>query len=163
MDCGVHVNKIIFSDSLISRKMSCGKTKASALALNVLAPFSIENHLKYLTENNLKYSISNDASNKCDKKMFPLSIQYFHVENAMTNFILDFCESAEENSEKIYKEITERLANNGLKINNLVAFGADNASINYGVHQSVYVNLTYENDSIIKANCLCHVIHNCAK
>ena len=57
------------------------------------------------------------------------------MENVMTNFIFDFYESVKENSEKIYKEITERLAKNGLKINNLVAFDADNASINYGVHQ----------------------------
>ena len=41
IDCGVNANKIIFSDSVITKKMSCGKTKSSALALNVLAPFSI--------------------------------------------------------------------------------------------------------------------------
>ena len=55
----------------------------------------------------------------------------------MTIFILDFYESAEESSEKIYKEIIERLAKNGLKIDNLIAFGVDNALVNYSVHKSV--------------------------
>ena len=48
-------------------------------------------------------------------------------------------------------------------IENIFAFCADNASVNYGVHNSVYVNLKNENIAIVKANCLCHVIHNTAK
>lgn len=163
IDCNSNLNKIIFNDSNIIKKFSCGRTKANAIVTNVLAPFSIEKHVKYLIENNLKFSISSDASNKGNKKMYPLIIQYFHTESGITNFVLDFYETPEETSESIYKNIKKRLIDNNLKITDIISYGADNASVNYGKHHSVFVNLQYENDLILKANCLCHVIHNCAK
>ena len=82
-DCGVNLMKIIFKDSKIAKQMTCGRTKATAITTNVLAPHSIEYHLTYLIENNIKYSISSDASNKLNIKMFPLAIQYFHKERGI--------------------------------------------------------------------------------
>lgn len=163
MDCATNLNRIIFSDSKIAAKMTCGRTKASSIVCNVLSPISIERHLKYLIENNIKFSIANDASNKGNRKMFPISVQYFHCDDGITNFIMDFYETAKESSQSIYAEIKERLKQNNLKIENIVAFTADNAPVNYGVNNSVFANLKYENDSLIKANCLCHILHNTAK
>lgn len=45
----------------------------------------------------------------------------------------------------------------------MIAFTVDNASVNYGVNQSVYRNLKEENNSVIKANYNCHVLHNTIK
>lgn len=81
MDCATNLNRIIFSDSKIAAKMTCGRTKATSIACNVLSPISIERHLKYLIENNIKFSIANDASNKGNIKMFPISVQYFHCDD----------------------------------------------------------------------------------
>jgi hypothetical protein len=50
-----------------------------------------------------------------------------------------------------------------LNINYIIAFSADNASVNYGIYKSVFQNLKFENELIVKANCNCHVINNCAK
>ncbi len=50
-----------------------------------------------------------------------------------------------------------------LQFDNLVAYGADNAALNYGKHQSVFMNLKNHNQNLIKGNCNCHVLHNCAK
>ena len=163
LDCGNNLNRIIFNDSKIAKKISCGRTKAAAISSNVLSPNSIERHLKYLIDNKIKFSISTDASNKGNTKMYPIAIQYFHSDDGIVNFILDFYETPNETSYSIYHEIKERLSKNKLLIENVVAFGADNASVNYGIHNSVYVNLKNENIAIVKANCLCHVIHNTAK
>ena len=78
-------------------------------------------------------------------------------------FVLDFYVNPNETSESIYKDIKSRLNKYNLKVENLTAYGADNASVKYGQYKSVFKNLQYENGSIIKANCLCHVIHNAAK
>ncbi|XP_046896474.1 uncharacterized protein LOC124487236 [Hypomesus transpacificus] len=43
------------------------------------------------------------------------------------------------------------------------AYTADNASVNYGKNNSVYQKLKAENSGIIKANCMAHIVHNCAK
>lgn len=95
--------------------------------------------------------------------MFSLVIQYFHKEEGIKNFVLDFYESPYETSESIYNEIITRLKMNNLKINDIVSYSADNASVNFGKFKSVFNNLKYENNLLIQANCLCHVIHNCAK
>ena len=79
------------------------------------------------------------------------------------NFVLDFFENPNETSETIYNDIKSRIIKNKLQIINVSAYGADNAAVNFGKNKSVFTNLKFENDSIVQANCLCHVLHNCAK
>ena len=43
------------------------------------------------------------------------------------------------------------------------AYTADNASVNCGKNNSVFQKLKADNSGIIKANCMAHVVHNCAK
>lgn len=46
----------------------------------------------------------------------------------------------------------------------MTAYGADNASVNYGVNNSVFQKLIdEENKGIIAAHCNDHVLHNCVK
>jgi predicted DNA-binding antitoxin AbrB/MazE fold protein len=81
----------------------------------------------------------------------------------MQDFVLDFYEDPNETSSAIYENIKTKLDSNGLKIENCIAYSADNTSTNYGCQKSVFVNLQSENESIIHANCNAHVIHNSAK
>jgi hypothetical protein len=162
-ECGIKLSQKLFNDSIICKKLSCGRTKSAAIAENILFPFSIEKHLKKLLNSNQKFSVSSDASNKGNRKMFPIAIQYFCVEEGIQNFILDFYEDANETSDAIFENLKTRLGNNNLNICDIIAYGADNASVNYGRHQSVFTKLLKENDKILKANCLCHVLHNTAK
>jgi hypothetical protein len=50
-----------------------------------------------------------------------------------------------------------------LSIQKVLAFSADNASVNYGKQPSVFQNLNKVNDGIIAANCPAHILHNAAK
>ena len=43
------------------------------------------------------------------------------------------------------------------------AYSADNAAVNYGINVSVYQKLKTLNSKIYKANCKCHILHNCVK
>lgn len=43
------------------------------------------------------------------------------------------------------------------------AYTGDNASVNYGKYNSVFQKLNEDNSGIIKANCIAHIGHNCAK
>ena len=76
---------------------------------------------------------------------------------------MDFYEDPKVTNAAIYNNIIRKLKENKLKISNIVAYGADYASVNYGICQSVFQNLNNENNTIVKANCLCHVLHNAAK
>ena len=56
--------------------MSCGKTKARAIACNVLGPYFTHKVIDELLKAQY-YSLSVDASNKGNCKMFPFAVQYF--------------------------------------------------------------------------------------
>lgn len=50
-----------------------------------------------------------------------------------------------------------------LDLKNVSGYKADNASVNYGVNDSVYQKLLKENEELIAAHCNNPILHNCAK
>jgi len=166
-DCGVKLESKHFSDSTIANKVHLGRTKMEAIVKNVLCPFAIEKaviKLKCPTPiSPIPFSISTDASNKGNRKFFPLAVRLFNFEDGVKDYLLDFYEEPNESSQSIFDTITSAIESLGLDIKNITAFGADNASVNYGKHCSVFEKLKNKKSNIIKANCNCHVIHNAAK
>ncbi|CAM4600073.1 unnamed protein product [Leuciscus chuanchicus] len=113
--------------------MSCGRTKATSIVTDVLAPVSVE------------------------------KLRYWTPELGLKNRVVDFYEDSAETSESIHRQITNKLKENGLRLEMISAYTADNASVNYGKFKSVYQKLKADNAGITKANCMAHVVHNCAK
>ncbi len=123
----------------------------------------LSKNMKILLSSEQKFSISTDASNKGNIKLFPVAIHYFDVNEGLVNFIIDFYDDPNESSNDIHKNLIKILNSNKLNIENLIGYGADNASVNYGAYHSVYKYLKSENSFIIKANCNAHLLHNTAK
>ncbi|CAH0551282.1 unnamed protein product [Brassicogethes aeneus] len=161
-DCTSKLNIVLYSDSKIAAKVRCGRTKATSIAENVLAPKSQEMLLSDLRESKY-FSIGSDASNKGNIKMFPLIVQYFKWSKGIKQGVLDFYNDQQETSEAIYNKIKEILLKNDLDIKNVSSYSADNAAVNYGKNVSVFQKLASDNTSLIKSNCQCHVIHNSVK
>lgn len=70
LDCwGKNIHKII-PDSQIAAKMTCGRTKASAITRSVLGPYSQEKLISDLKES-YYFSVGSDASNVGNIKTFP--------------------------------------------------------------------------------------------
>ncbi len=69
-DCGSKRAPIIFPESEIARKMSCGRTKSAAIVTDVLAPVSVESWKSW------KHGT---------KKLFPLSVRYWTPELGLKN------------------------------------------------------------------------------
>jgi hypothetical protein len=63
----------------------------------------------------------------------------------------------------IHKYLKDSIQHFGLSCDNLSSFSADNANVNFGRKKSVYQHLLNHNDTIGKANCTAHIIHNCCK
>uniref|UniRef100_H3ACH3 DUF4371 domain-containing protein n=1 Tax=Latimeria chalumnae TaxID=7897 RepID=H3ACH3_LATCH len=139
---------------------SCGKTKCEAICCNVIAPHSVETVLKELHVS--FFSISSDASNKGNRKLFPLCIRYF-TNSGIKDRVLDFYEDSEETSDAISAKIKLILKNCNLEISSLSTYAADNASVNYGKHHSAFQNLKQEVPYLIPTICHRHIIHNTAK
>ncbi|XP_006131601.1 uncharacterized protein LOC102463496 [Pelodiscus sinensis] len=162
-DCSVKVMKQVLQDSEIVKKMTAGRTKASAVVNNVLYPFSIELLLNDL-KNCMPFSVATDASNKGNHKFFPVAVQYFTPQEGLCFKILDFYENAFEDSQSIKDQLCHVLNEKGLSWTNVSAYGVYNSSMNYGVNNSVFQKLAeQENENIIAAHCINHILHNCAK
>ncbi len=116
-----------------------------------------------MTHTCLFFPVASDASNHGTTKLFPLSVRYWTPELGLKSKILDFYEDSDESSATIHHQITNKLKENDLQLDMISAYTADNASVNYGKNNSVYQKLKADNGSIIKANCMVHIVHNCAK
>lgn len=112
---------------------------------------------------NYPFSISTDASNKGNRKFFPIAVRFFDPQDGVFDYLLDFCEEPDESSAFITDTILNVLNKLNLNLLNMVAYGADNASVNYGRNCSVFQKLKHLQPSVIKANCNCHVVRNAAK
>jgi hypothetical protein len=74
--CTTSVLKTLFSSSSIASSLSCGRTKAAAIATDVLAPY-FTHHVIQEMKLAFYYSLSFDASNKGNLKTYPFCVQYF--------------------------------------------------------------------------------------
>ncbi|XP_039356465.1 uncharacterized protein LOC120382989 isoform X2 [Mauremys reevesii] len=162
-DCGNKLYPSIFTDSKIASRIHCGRRKAKALIENVLAPHSLK--LAVQDIGSTSFSIVTDASNKGNTKLFPVAIRYFNKDKGSCTRIIDFLEDADETSEAIANKLRSCLQNAGLIHNKIVAYGADNASVNFGKHKSVLVHLKQMLDlpNLVPGHCSTHIVHNTVK
>ncbi|KAK0135426.1 hypothetical protein N1851_028718 [Merluccius polli] len=165
-DCAVKLNETIFQDSLIAKKMHLGRTKAEMISMDVLGPSTVGKIVTYLSPAEgepVYFSIASDASNKGNRKMFPVCVRYFSVSDGVQSKLLDFYEDSDETANGIHQALMTCLEKYELDIRNITAYSADNANVNYGKHHSVYKLLSSANDAILKANCPAHIAHNACK
>jgi hypothetical protein len=85
--------------------MTLGRTKATAIATGVLAPYSVEMVMKDLHDcsnpaGHPKYfSLSTDGGSRWNKKLFPHAIRYYDVNQGVVERILNLEESSDGTSE----------------------------------------------------------------
>jgi len=106
------------------------------------------------------FAVSTDASNLKNRKMFPICVQYFNIECGVNKKLIVFDEQNDECSVAVGEMLKTGLNKIGLDVKNVSAYSADNASVNYGVRQSVFTELKALNKNIVKANCNAHITHN---
>lgn len=163
-DCGHKLNQRILSDSKIVHKMTLGRTKAKAPVKDVLAPKAVAEVVDILTSGKpVPFSIQTDASNKGNRKMFPLAVQYFRPETGICNKMLDFNENADESAAGILDFIEQSLTKFGLSLDQVTAYSADNTNVNFGIHNSVFAKLKKRQKDLLQGNCHVHILHNTVK
>ncbi|GFW76342.1 uncharacterized protein TNCV_1581211 [Trichonephila clavipes] len=162
-DCSLKVLKQVINDSDIVKQMTGGRTKCTALVNQVLFPYSMELVQEDL-KNDVPFSVATDASNKGNRNPPPpVAIQYFSPKS-ICHKILDFYEDSFEDSTSIKERLCEVMDKSRLPWSRVTAYGADNASVIFGVNNSVFQKLkSEENNDIIAAHCNDHIFHNCSK
>lgn len=100
---------------------------------NALCPFAIDKAvIKLKCPTRIPFSVSTDASNKGNRNFFPLAVRLFNFEDGVKDYLLGFYEEPNESSQSIFDTITSAIESLGLDTQDITAFGADNASVNYG-------------------------------
>lgn len=163
MDCSIKLNKIILADGKTARGMQLGRTKMEAIVISVLGPFAIEQVITALQNDNIYFSLQIDASNRKNKKLFPVVVQYFTRENGIQTKLIDFYENSDESADGMFKAVEESLKNCKLSVQNISGLSADNCNANFGTHHSLYTNIKSINAELIKANCHAHIVHNAVR
>ena len=130
-DCTTHLIKAIFSNFDIAKKFTSARTKTASIITGVLAPFAQKSLLSELGKKT--FSISIDASNHNEAKLFPLVVGFFSAKVGVRVRIFDSRSMPCETSQQIMNFICSSLEENGLKLENITSFCADNAPVNFGV------------------------------
>ncbi|CAF1338633.1 unnamed protein product, partial [Rotaria sp. Silwood1] len=89
--CTVDLIRNVFESSLLAKSISCGRAKARSITCNILGSYFTKRVIDDLL-NSRFYSLSIDASNKGNCKMFPFTVQYFSeigVSRGLIEFISD--------------------------------------------------------------------------
>ena len=86
---------MIYNDSKIASKVSCGRRKSKAIVMNVLGRKSLDDFINYLKllDPPLFFALQIYASNHKNMKMFPVCVQYFNIETGTVNYVIDFFEN----------------------------------------------------------------------
>ncbi|EFA12423.1 hypothetical protein TcasGA2_TC001482 [Tribolium castaneum] len=89
MSCGSKLFPILFPDSNVAAKFTCGRTKATKVVTAILAPLSKEQILSDLVEDH-PFSIATDASDKGNIKTFPLIVRNFNKSSGVCTKLIRF-------------------------------------------------------------------------
>ncbi|CAF3801355.1 unnamed protein product [Rotaria sp. Silwood1] len=134
--CTVDLIRNVFESSLLAKSISCGRTKARSITCNILGSYFTKRVIDDLL-NSRFYSLSIDASNKGNCKMFPFTVQYFS-EIGVSRGLIEFISDPNEAAVDIFKNICKIIDDYKLKFENLTSYGADNANVNFGEYHSVF-------------------------
>ncbi|CAF5022389.1 unnamed protein product, partial [Rotaria sp. Silwood1] len=159
--CLINVCKTIFASSTVANNLSCARTKATSIAVNVLSPCFTQHLLDDLKKSSY-FSLLYDASNKGNAKLFPFCVQFLSA-TGVRKGIIDLIDDADESAIKIFANAHQLLLDNGLDIHGLTALGVDNTNVNVGDNHSVYSLFKDEVPDILKGNCYSHILHNSVK
>ncbi|KAL1477424.1 hypothetical protein MTO96_035752 [Rhipicephalus appendiculatus] len=122
------------------------------LVKDVLAPYAVDCIVEKLRPagRNRPFALSTDASNKGNRKPFPIAVRFYDVSGAgIADALIDFCEQAGETSGGICELLTTSLEKVGLSLEQAVACSADNASVNYGNHTSVFQKMLKDQPTLL--------------
>ena len=114
------------------------------------------------------FSVSVDASNHNELKLFPLVIRFFNAKVGVRVRLLNLRSMPNETSQQIIDFILTSLQENDLDLKGLTSFCADNAPVNFGGSQlsgqnNVFYQLKQRATQLIPVGCPAHILHNAAK
>jgi hypothetical protein len=144
---------------------SCGRTKCESIAVNVLAPFAMQQILGEL--DSVKYlSVLIDTSNHKNLKLVPVLVQYFTLEERVQTKVIEFHNLKGETADVLTTYIMNVLHKYKL-LDKVIVLSGDNCNTNFGGAlwtgtNNVFAKLKTRNlkTDIQGIGCGAHILHN---
>lgn len=160
MKCTSQIIREVYGE----KNFSCSATKATAIVAGVFEPMIID-QIKNELERVSYITMSTDASNHKDLKMFPVLLRYFLPLEGVKTRLIEFNNLPGETAEMIFNMLKDAWTKWNIR-GKISGFSADNAPVNFGnVERSgplnVFARMQREFDKkIIGIGCLAHTLHN---
>lgn len=165
MDCTSRLISKCFKDSEKAKRFTCARTKAEAIAINVLSVDAYDN-LRDELESVSFVGIGTDSSNHGATKLFPIVVQYYSRTKGLQTKALEMKSLTNESAETISNYLMETLENANLT-SKCVAFAADNINTNFGgaARKSSGNNVLSKlknslSPGLYGSGCSMHILHN---
>lgn len=147
-------------------KFSCARTKCESITTGVFAPYVLQELQKDLSDCHFA-SVTTDASNHGNIKMFPVAVRYFSREDGIKVRIIELTSENGETSDIIVKLLRAAIEKFNIS-NKLAAFCGDNAPCNFGNRERTGTNNTFYKlntlyPGLIGVGCAAHIAHNTLK
>lgn len=153
--------KSLHLDEDVIKKMSCNRTKCTAIITNVTGAYGQEEVINIIKEE--KFSlIIDESTDRSSVKHLALVVRYM-FKNRICDSFLTLIPVAEANAQNMYNLIVDFFHSHNIPYkNNLIAFAADGASTMMGKNHSVSVLLKNDVPHMFILKCICHSVALCA-
>lgn len=157
----IEVIKTMDPSSEILKKMSCCRTKCTALIKSAIGQYSFDEVIEKIRVS--KFSLMIDESTDRTATKHLVMIVRFLTENGVQDAFLALLEVRDASHVGLYKLITNFFLEYQIPYKtNLVGFASDGASVMMGKNHSVMTLLQQDIPGIFIMKCICHSLVLCA-
>jgi len=156
----VQLIKAIGTDPEVVKKITCNRTKSTAIVNNVIGSSGFDTIIKRMKNNHFSLIIdeSTDHSSVKHLAMVVRMLDYSNS-NMVRDEFLSLIKVTDASALGVHKTIKNFFEENLVPYkNNLIGFSADGASAMFGVHRSVKTLLESEIPNLYSMKCICHSI-----
>lgn len=163
MECTSKLIKTVYGEP----DFACGATKTTAIISGVFEPM-IQNQIEEELKQAHFVSISTDASNRKEIKMFPVIFRYYLPKEGVKTRLVELKSLPGERATQIVELLSETMEKFGVQ-DKIICFCGDNCPTNFGNVERTGCNNVYHlmksilNHYLIGIGCLAHVLHNTPK
>lgn len=158
-----HLSTVInesFHDSEIAKKFSCKRTKAAAIAYNVLGK-NFENKMyEELASGLPTFSIIIDESTDISNiKTLAIAIKFYsNCTNSIKTKFLCMVDIEGETSQHLFDALNGALVDRGLDLQAIIGFAADTTNVMFGENSGIVTKIKEVNPHCVFVKCVCHSV-----
>ena len=149
-------------DSKIASHFKSKRRKTKCIVRNALAPHFHQELVQKLQMSHFSLIID-ETTDVSTAKELAVVTRVYDGESMNTNCPLyDLLEIAHGDAESLFQALVGLFERDGISLNNIIGFAADNTNVMFGEHNSVDSRLKEKIHDIFLMRCICHSAHLCA-